>query len=60
MTEAVRDRDVRLADLQSKIEELSKAKERATEDSSGCEIAALELKLATAIKDNTELLRINK
>ena len=57
--EAVRDRDVRLGDLQSKIEQLSRAKERATEDS-GSEVASLELKLATAIKDNSELLKANK
>lgn len=59
VTEAVQDRDVRLSDLQSKIEELSKAKERAVEDS-GSEVASLELKLATAIKDNSELLRTTK
>lgn len=59
VTEAVQDRDVRLSDLQSKIEELSRAKERAVEDN-GSEVASLELKLATAIKDNSELLRTTK
>lgn len=59
VTEAVQDRDVRLSSLQSKIEELSRAKERAVGDS-GSEVASLELKLATAIKDNSELLRTNK
>lgn len=59
MSDAVQDRDVRLSDLQSQIQELSSAKERAVEDS-GSEVASLELKLATAIKDNSELLRVNK
>lgn len=59
VAEAVQDRDVRLSDLQSKIEELSRAKELAVEGS-GSEVASLELKLATAIKDNSELLRMNK
>lgn len=58
-TEAVQDRNVRLSNLQSKIEELSREKVRAVEDS-GSEVASLELKLATAIKDNGELLRRNR
>lgn len=57
--EAVEDRDVRLSDLQCKIEELSSAKERAVQDS-GSEVATLESKLATAFKDNSKLLRTNK
>lgn len=57
--EAIEDRDVRLSDLQSKMEELSREKVRAVEDS-GSEVASLELKLATAIKDNGGLLRRNR
>ncbi|CAN0061430.1 unnamed protein product [Scytosiphon promiscuus] len=57
--EAVRDRDVRLADLQSKVEELSQAKERAVTDG-GSELASLEVKIVGFIKDNSELLRANK
>ena len=59
VTEAVQDRDVRLADLQSKIEQLSRAKERAVQDN-GSEVASLEVKLVGFIKDNSELLRANK
>lgn len=57
--EAVQDRDVRLADLQSKIGELSQAKERAVKDG-GSELASLEVKIVGFIKDNSELLRANK
>lgn len=57
--EAVKDRDVRLEDLQSKIEELSQAKERAVTDG-GSELASLEVKIVGFIKDNSELLRANK
>ncbi|CAN0193041.1 unnamed protein product [Ectocarpus sp. 6 AP-2014] len=57
--EAVQDRDVRLADLQSKIGELSEAKERAVTDG-GSELASLEVKIVGFIKDNSELLRANK
>eukprot|EP00903_Cladosiphon_okamuranus_P015003 g13882.t1 len=57
--EAVQDRDVRLADLQSKIGELSQAKERAVKDG-GSELASLEVKMVGFIKDNSELLRANK
>eukprot|EP00904_Undaria_pinnatifida_P004353 jgi/Undpi1/13919/HiC_scaffold_9.g03570.m1 len=59
VTEATQDRDVRLADLQSKIEQLSRAKERAVQDN-GSEVASLEVKLVGFIKDNSELLRANK
>lgn len=59
VTEAMQDRDVRLADLQSKIEQLSRAKERAVQDN-GSEVASLEVKLVGFIKDNSELLRANK
>lgn len=55
----MQDRDVRLADLQSKIGELSKAKERAVTDG-GSELASLEVKIVGFIKDNSELLRANK
>lgn len=54
--EAVQDRDSRLSDLQMKMEELSREKVRAVEDT-GSEVARLEMRLATAIKDNGELLR---
>lgn len=57
--EAVQDRDVRLADLQAKIGELSQAKERAVKDG-GSELASLEVKIVGFIKDNSELLRANK
>ena len=56
----MRDRDVRLGDRQLlKIEEMSRAKERTTKGS-GSEVASLELKLTTAIKDNSELLKANR
>lgn len=54
--EAVQDRDSRLSDLQLKMEELSREKVRAVEDN-GSEVARLEMRMATAIKDNGELLR---
>lgn len=57
--EAVQDRDVRLADLQAKIGDLSQAKERAVKDG-GSEVASLEVKIVGFIKDNSELLRANK
>lgn len=55
----MKDRDVRLADLQAKIGDLSQAKERAVKDG-GSEVASLEVKIVGFIKDNSELLRANK
>lgn len=57
--EAVQDRDVRLADLQNKIGELSQATERAVNDG-GSEAASLKVKICGLMKDNSELLRVYK
>lgn len=57
---AALDRDARIADRQSIIEELSRARERAVEDG-GSELASLELKkkMIGFIKDNSDLPRAN-